>query len=77
MITGSTVASILVIKAVLHDAFKRTNLGLLKQFLGLEIAQNFDGIMVTQSKYISDLLVKFNMVECKDAPFPFPFRDQP
>ena len=48
-----------------------SDLGLLKQFLGLEIEQNYDGIMVTQSKYISDLLVKFNMAECKADPFPF------
>ena len=27
--------------------------------------------MVTQSKYISDLLVKFNMAECRPTPFPF------
>ena len=39
--------------------------------MGLEIEQNFDGIMVTQSKYILDLLVNFNMAECKAAPFPF------
>ena len=48
-----------------------SDLGLLKQFMGLEIEQNIDGIMVTQSKYISDLLLKFNMAECKAAPFPF------
>ena len=48
-----------------------SDLGILKQFMGLEIAQNSDGIMVTQSKYISDLLVKFNMAECKADPFPF------
>ena len=48
-----------------------SDLGLLKQFMGLEIEQNFDGIMVTQSKYISELLVKFNMAECKASPFPF------
>ena len=47
------------------------DLGLLKQFLGLEIKQNFDGIMVTQYKYISDLLFKFNKAECRPAPFPF------
>ena len=46
-IAGSTVASISVIKTALHDAFEMSDLGLLKQFLGLEIAQNFDGIMVT------------------------------
>ena len=48
-----------------------SDLGLLKQFLGLEIEKNSDGIMVTQYKYISNLLVKFNMVECRPAPFPF------
>ena len=48
-----------------------SDLGLLKQFLGLEIEQNSDGIMVTQSKYISEILVKFNMDDCRHAPFPF------
>ena len=48
-----------------------SDLGLLKQFLGLKIEQNSDGIMVTQSKYISDLLVKFNMAEFRADPFPF------
>ena len=55
IIIGSTVASISVIKTALHNAFEMSN-------LGLEIEQNYDGIMVTQSKYISELLVKFNMV---------------
>ena len=37
LITGSTVPSILVIKTALHNAFEMSDLGLLKQFLGLEI----------------------------------------
>ena len=68
LITSSTVASISVIKTALHNAFEMSNLGLLKQFLGLEIEQNIDGMMV---KYISYLSFKFNMAECKDSPFPF------
>ena len=48
LITGSTVASISVIKIALHNAFEMSDLGLLKQFLGLEIEKQFDGIMVTQ-----------------------------
>ena len=47
LITGSTVTSISVIKTALHNAFEMSDLGLLKQFLGLEIEQNFDGILVT------------------------------
>ena len=27
--------------------------------------------MVTQSKYVSDLLIKLNMADCKATPFPF------
>ena len=46
-ITGSIVSSILVIKNALHDAFEMSDLELLKQFMVHEIAQNFDGIMVT------------------------------
>ena len=48
-----------------------SDLGLLKQFSGLKIEQHSDGIMVTQYKYISYLLVNFKMDECKDDPFPF------
>ena len=47
LITGSTVSSISVIKTALHNAFEMSDLGLLKQFLGLEIEKIFDGIMVT------------------------------
>ena len=62
LITGSIVASISAIKTALHNAFEMSDLGLLKQFLGLKIEQNIDGIMVTQYKYISYLLFNFNMV---------------
>ena len=48
LITGSTVVSISAIKTALHNAFEMSDLGLLKQFLGLKIEQNSDGIMVTQ-----------------------------
>ena len=46
LITGSTLASISFIKTALHDAFEMSYLALLKQFLGLKISQEFDGIMV-------------------------------
>ena len=52
LITGSTISSISAIKTALQNAFEISDLRLLKQFLGLEIEQNSDGIMVTQSKHI-------------------------
>ena len=71
LIIGSTLASIAFVKTALHDAFEMSDLGLLKQFLKIKITQDYDGIMVTQSKYVSNLLIKFNMVDCNAAPFPF------
>ena len=49
-ITGSTLALINFIKTSLHQAFDMNVLGLLKQFHGLEITKNFDGIMISQLK---------------------------
>ena len=48
LIKGSTVASISSIKTALHNAFEMSDLGLLKQFLGLEIEKKYNGIMVNQ-----------------------------
>ena len=69
--TVSTLASISFIKTALHEAFQMSDLGLLRQFLELEITQYFEGIMVSQSKYASELLIKFDMEDCKVQPFPF------
>ena len=38
LITGITLASNSFIKTALHDAFEMSDLGLLKQFMGLEIS---------------------------------------
>ena len=71
LIIGSTLASISFIKTALHEAFEMSDLGPLRQFLGLEITQDFDGIMVKQSQYASYLLIKFNMADFKETHFPF------
>ena len=59
------------IKSALHSEFSMTNLGLLKQFIGLEIEKYEVGIKVIQPKYFLDLLLKFKMDECKETNFPF------
>ena len=48
-----------------------TDLGLLKQFLGLEIMQSEARINISKNKYVPNLLLKFKMVECKTSKFPF------
>ncbi|KAK2976159.1 hypothetical protein RJ640_001087 [Escallonia rubra] len=39
-------------------------------FLGLEVKQGKDGIFISQKKYATDLLKKFNMLNCKVAATP-------
>ena len=51
----------------MNHAFSMTDLGLLSQFLGLEIPQK----KVHQSKYALDFLNKFNMKYCKPSKTPF------
>ena len=48
LITGSTLTSISFIKIALHEAFEMSDLDPLRQFLELEITQDFDGIIVKQ-----------------------------
>ena len=66
-ITGSFIAYIGLVKSSLHSAFSMTGLGLLKQFLGLEIEQYDAGIKVTKKKYVAGLLLKFKISECKES----------
>ena len=47
------------------------DLGLLRQFLGLEIAQSQLGIKVNHSKYALDFLNNFKMKYCKLSKTPF------
>ena len=64
---GSSQAGIASLKEAMNQAFSMTDLGLLSQFLGLEIAQNKDGIKVHQSNYSLDLLNKFKIKDCKPS----------
>ena len=41
--------------------FEMKDLGLLHYFLGLEVWQNFDSIILNQGKYTSDILKRFVM----------------
>jgi hypothetical protein len=45
-------------------------LGDLHYFLGIEVTKVQDGIVLTQSKYASDLLKRVGMVDCKSVTTP-------
>ena len=71
LITGSSKKEIASLKDAMNHAFSMTYLGLLSQFLGLEIAQSQPRIKVHKSKYASYFLIKFNMKDCNPIKTPF------
>ena len=71
LITGSSKDEIASLKDAMNHAISMTGLGLLRQFLGLDIDQTKYRIKLHQSKYALDFLKKFNMKDCNPSKTPF------
>lgn len=54
----------------LAKRFSLKDLGNLSYFLGVEVLPHTNGLFLSQSKYIHDLLTKANMSDCKPASTP-------
>uniref|UniRef100_A0A2N9IWR1 Reverse transcriptase Ty1/copia-type domain-containing protein n=1 Tax=Fagus sylvatica TaxID=28930 RepID=A0A2N9IWR1_FAGSY len=54
----------------LKKVFDLKDLGALHYFLGIQVSQTSDALHVTQSKYASDLLIKYHMVDSKPTKTP-------
>ena len=50
--------------------FEMSMIGEMKYFLGLQITQSKDGIFISQTKYLNDLLKRFGMEDCKPVGTP-------
>ena len=70
LIASTSATGLRSIKSALSKEFTMTDLGLLRQFISLEASQKTLRIMISQSRYSSDLLKKFHMEDCKETPFP-------
>ena len=57
-------------KELLATEFEIKDLGPLKYFLGMEVAQSNKGIVISQRKYILDLLNETGMFGCKPVDTP-------
>ena len=62
---GKHLVDIVHIKKVLSERFEMKDMKELHYFLGIEIIQTLDIIMISQHHYILNLLFKFGITECK------------
>lgn len=65
VITGSNPSAIISLIATLRLSFPMKDLGQLHYFLGVEVHHSNSGILLSQHKYIEDLLKKTNMHSSK------------
>lgn len=70
ILAGNSMIEITTIKNILHHAFKIKDLGMLKYFLGLEVAHYEKGITICQRKYCIDLLNDSGFIGSKPASTP-------
>src|SRR5690606_19495869 len=57
-------------KELLSNQFKMTDLGEMKSILGIEVEQRKDSITISQRNYITRVLEKFGMVNCRGSDTP-------
>ena len=70
VITGSDSKDILSLKSFLHSRFHTKDLGILKYFLGVEVMRSKQRIMLSQRKYMLNLLSKTGKLGAKPCSTP-------
>ncbi|XP_070664508.1 uncharacterized mitochondrial protein AtMg00810-like [Malus domestica] len=70
IVTGDNMSEISALKQYLNHKFAIKDLGILKYFLGIEMAHSHNGCFLNQRKYVIDLFREANMTDCKPARTP-------
>ncbi|GJU55623.1 putative ribonuclease H-like domain-containing protein [Tanacetum coccineum] len=71
VIFGSTKKELcLEFEKLMHDKFQMSSMGELTFFLGLQVKQKADGIFISQDKYVTDILKKFDFQDIRPASTP-------
>ena len=70
ILTGTSVAEIEELKIFLHDKFKIKDLGKLHYFLGMEVLYKEDGLIISQRKFVLDLLKTYNVSSLSNCTSP-------
>ncbi|CAM8970229.1 unnamed protein product [Rhodiola kirilowii] len=76
VITGTSNSIISDIKKAIHTKFRIKDLGLLKYFLGIEVARSSTGIFINQRKYALDLLTETGLLGCKPNTTPMDIKQK-
>ena len=70
VITDTDQDGIQKLKQHLFSYFQTKDLGKLKYFLGIEVAQSNSGVVISQRKYTLDILTDTGMLDCKSVDTP-------
>ena len=70
IITGDDAEEISRLQEQLSAEFEMKHLGGLKYFLGIEVARSKASILLSQRKYVLDLLTEVGLLECKPVDTP-------
>ncbi|KAK1663171.1 hypothetical protein QYE76_051330 [Lolium multiflorum] len=76
IVTSSLDDAIVALLRDPNENFSIKDLGDLCFFWGIEVAKTQDGLLLTHTKYASDLLTKVDMHGCKSTPTPMSTTDQ-
>ena len=76
ILTGDDEAKMINLKNTISQEFEIKDLGALRYFLGMEVAQTSIGISVSQWKYVLDLLEETGMVGCRPTYIPMEQNDK-
>lgn len=68
--TGSNPSLFEEFKRVMIKEFEMTDIGLMACYLGIEVKQNEEGIVISQESYANEILKKFKMNDCKPISTP-------
>ena len=70
VITENDISAIEALKRFIYDQFRKKDLGKLKYFLGIEVAQSKQGISISQCKYTLYILDDMGMLGVSPMTFP-------
>lgn len=70
LVTGSSLDAIQEFKDEMASKFEMSDLGRLTYYLGIEVTQNEDGIVLKQERYAAKILEDAGMTECNAVSIP-------